>query len=218
VLGRRLAAFAAFLEPRLPPPPARLLELGCGDGELARALAAGGYDMTAIDPEAPDGPIFRRIPLEELSDADGFDAVVASVSLHHVADLEGAVDRLAELLRPDGLLVLEEFARERLAGPTARWLHGMRLAFAGVGREDAAVPADFEAWYREVATHLAEHVHAFAALEAAVARRFVEREREWIPYLYDYHLDDAVEPLERALIATGELEATGVRYVGVRPA
>jgi SAM-dependent methyltransferase len=217
VLRRRLDAFATFLASRLPPPPARVLEVGCGSGELAVALAAAGYDVTAIKPEAPDGPIFRRVRLEEFSDAGGFDAVVASTSLHHVADLEGAVDRLAELLRRGGLLVLEEFVRERLAGPTAHWFHGQRLALAALGREDATVPADFEDWQRELAAHYDEHVHPFAEIEAALARRFAEREREWIPYLYDYHLDDALEPLERALIATGELAATGVRYVGVTP-
>ena len=54
---------AAFVLSQLPPPPARVLEVGCGAGELALALDAAGYDVVAVDPRAPDGPIFRRTTL-----------------------------------------------------------------------------------------------------------------------------------------------------------
>ena len=37
-------------------PPDRVLEVGCGEGELAHALARAGYSVTAIDPQAPEGP------------------------------------------------------------------------------------------------------------------------------------------------------------------
>src|SRR5919202_5559733 len=60
----------------------RVLEVGCGSGELARALADAGHDVTAIDPEAPEGPLFRRVTLEAFDDPRPFDAVVASRSLH----------------------------------------------------------------------------------------------------------------------------------------
>ena len=38
-----------WLERVLPPPPARVLDAGCGTGALARALSAHGYAVTAID-------------------------------------------------------------------------------------------------------------------------------------------------------------------------
>ena len=40
----------AFVRAALPAPPARVLEVGAGDGELSVALAAAGYDVVAIDP------------------------------------------------------------------------------------------------------------------------------------------------------------------------
>src|SRR5918998_551621 len=87
-------ALKEFVLSQLAAPPARVLEVGCGEGELARAMAGEGYEVVAIDPDAPEGPIFRRTTIEEFDDPGPFDAVVASRSLHHVHDLGGALDKL----------------------------------------------------------------------------------------------------------------------------
>ena len=166
--------------------------------------------MVAIDPEAPEGSIFRRVSLEDFDDPGRFDAVVASVSLHHVVDLAAGVDRIAALLPPGGRLVLEEFAKERLVESTARWYFHQRQALGG---ED--LPAALEVWQRTWAEQH-EDIHPLAEVRQELDRRFAERHFEWTPYLYDYRLDDALEPLERALIDGGSIEATGARYVGER--
>jgi hypothetical protein len=88
-----------FVLDQIGDPPARVLEVGCGEGELARATARAGHSVTAIDPRAPEGPIFQRVRLEEFSDPGPFDYVVASLSLHHVEDLGRALDKIANLLR-----------------------------------------------------------------------------------------------------------------------
>ena len=166
--------------------------------------------MTAIDPRAPDGPIFRRVTLEAFDDERAFDAVVASLSLHHVENLGVAFDKVASFLRPGGTLVLQEFARERLSGATARWYHEQRLA-----RNEDGVPASFDAWLHESEHDLAD-VHPFNELRRELDRLFVERVMEEVAYLYSHRLDDAVEPVERALIEAGAIEATGVLYAGER--
>src|SRR5437762_12710581 len=38
-----------FLRETLPPAPARVLEVGAGDGRLAARLALGGWDVTSVD-------------------------------------------------------------------------------------------------------------------------------------------------------------------------
>jgi SAM-dependent methyltransferase len=117
-----------FVLSQLPSPPARVLEIGCGGGELARELEAARYDIVAIDPEAPDGPIFRRTTIEAFADPGPFDAVAASLSLHHVHDLGGVLDKVVRLL--DGPLILNEHAWDRLEPMTPEWeeehagLHG----------------------------------------------------------------------------------------------
>src|SRR5687767_2785285 len=124
----------AFVIANIPPPPARVLEIGCGAGELARALAAARYDVTALDPDAPEGPIFERVRFEELPERGRFDAVVANRSLHHIADLGAAVDKIARLLEPGGGLVLDEFGWDRLDEATAVWLH------------ERGMPGEVERW------------------------------------------------------------------------
>jgi SAM-dependent methyltransferase len=104
-----------FVRDQVGPPPAQVLEVGCGEGELANALARAGHSVTAIDPRAPEGPIFRRVGIEEFTDPGQFDYVVASLSLHHVEDLGEALDKIANvLLRPgaeDGDLLVHPLLR-----------------------------------------------------------------------------------------------------------
>ena len=57
-------------------------------------------------------------------------------------------------------------------------------------------------------------LHSGAAIAEAIGKRFDERVLEWVPFLFEYAPDEALEPLERALIARGLIEATGFRYVG----
>jgi SAM-dependent methyltransferase len=201
-----------FVRSQLPPPPARILEIGCGPGELARSLDAAGYEITAIDPEAPSGEIFQRVGIEDFEGAGPYDAVVASRSLHHIPDLPAAVERIASLLRPGGTLVLAEFARERMRGSTAAWYHRQRQALAEVGASPP-VAERCEDWLRSWEEHHGD-LHSGAAMLEALARRFDERHLEWTPYLFEHQLDEALEPLERELIERGLLEPTGLRYAG----
>jgi ubiquinone/menaquinone biosynthesis C-methylase UbiE len=183
-----------FVLGKLPPPPARVLEVGCGCGELARTLAVAGYDVVAIDPEAPDGPIFRRSTIENLNEPGHFEAVVASRSLHHVADLAVALDRMAAILPPGGSVVIDEFGWERLDVRSAE-----RVGIA------------IEEWREEHAD-----LHTSEAMVRELDRRFSRRSFSWEPYLYRESREVVSEVNEREFIAAGEIEATGFRYVGVR--
>jgi ubiquinone/menaquinone biosynthesis C-methylase UbiE len=198
---------ASFVQSHLPRTPARVLEVGCGRGELARSLADAGHDVIAIDPQAPEASIFRRVSLEDFAEPGPFDAIVASRSLHHVDDLTTAVDKLAILLKTSGVVVLNEFAKERLEGSTAEWYYDRRRALARAGGREA--PPSFEACREEHA-----EIHAFEEMRRELDRRFDERLCIWVPYLHDELDDVASEELERTLIEAGTIQATGVRWVG----
>lgn len=184
-----------FVAAHLPPAPARVLEVGCGHGALAQAMARLGHDVLAIDPRAPEGEPFRRVSLEELADPGPFHAVVASRSLHHIRDLAAAVDKLADLLAPGGRLLLHEHAWDRVDEPTQRWY-----------REHGGQSAD---WRSEHAG-----LHSSAAMLAELEARFAQRSLEWTPYL---HGELGIGPEDEwEAIGSGAIRPTGLLYVGER--
>ncbi len=205
--------FPAFVLAQLPPAPSRVLEVGCGDGTLALELAEAGYDVLAIDPIAPEGEIFRRTTLEEFDDPGPFAAVVASRSLHHVHDLDAGLDRIVALLEPGGLLLVDEFAPDRLDGDTIDWWYGQRRAVAAARGKGA--PASLEVFREEQARQHDEH-HGYDAMRPALDARFDERSFSWEPYLYRELGGVSTRALEETLIKTGAIQATGYRYAGVR--
>jgi len=116
-----LAAVWPFVRAQLPAGPAAVAEIGCGTlGGFVPALRSAGYNAIGIDPEAPDGDWYRRAEFERC-EIGSVDAIVACTSLHHVADLGEAMDRIEAALAPDGVLVVVEWARERFDEATALW-------------------------------------------------------------------------------------------------
>ncbi len=61
------AEVEAWVLANLPPSPAQVLEVGAGDGELARRLRGAGYEVTAIDPKS-DARDVRSVALLDLPD------------------------------------------------------------------------------------------------------------------------------------------------------
>ena len=98
----------------VPPAGRATLEIGCGEGRVARDLAARGHQVTGVDAaptllraaaEAhPDGRYLvadaADLPFEDSS----FDLVVAYNSLMDVPDMPGAVREAARVLQPHGSL------------------------------------------------------------------------------------------------------------------
>jgi SAM-dependent methyltransferase len=196
----------AFVRAALPEPPARLLEVGAGDGELAAALRDAGYDVLAIDP-AGERPGVQAVALHEVGEPAGsFDAAVAILSLHHVEPLEQSCRRLGELVRPGGVLVVDEFDVERFDERAARWWLTQREA---LGADEGTAAA----------THVSDmraHLHPVARLRGELAPRFTVGEAVPGPYLYRWNLGPELRALEERLIAAGALPATGARFVAVR--
>jgi SAM-dependent methyltransferase len=195
----------AYVRAALPEPPARILEVGAGDGTLAAALAAGGYDVVAIDPEGGDGVL--RVPLHQLeAEPESFDGAVAIVSLHHIQPFARSLKRLSEVLRPGAPLVVDEFDVDRLDERAADWWLAQRRAIGSPREETAAEHVAFMRDHVHPVSHITEELAPWFGVGAVVPG----------PYLYRRHLDWALRPVEEALIAAGELPATGVRFVALR--
>jgi SAM-dependent methyltransferase len=149
---RWLTAMLPFVREQLPPPPARVLEIGCGPlGGFVPALELVGHDVVGVDPVAPEGDAFVRTEFEQYDVGRPLDAVIASTSLHHVRDLDEVLDRVGAAVSPGGTVVVIEWAHERFDDATAAW------CFDRLSAEDKA---EGEADVRAGAAHLhGQHGH-----------------------------------------------------------
>jgi SAM-dependent methyltransferase len=115
------------------PPPARTLELGCANGAFVALLTAAGYQATGLD-LSPAVTAFAREtfgvpiltgPLEAHELSPGcLDVVILMDVLEHVPDPLGTLRKVAGLLSPDGLVLIQtprhEAARAHQALVTAQ--------------------------------------------------------------------------------------------------
>ncbi|MFI6481456.1 GrpB family protein [Nonomuraea sp. NPDC050663] len=213
-----LAHSWALVRAQLPSAPARILEVGCGPlGGHVAAMAALGHDVTGVDPEAPEGPPFHRTPIEELPDRGPYDVVVASLSLHHVADPGQVVALLHSLLAPGGRLVIVEWASERFDEATARWCFDRLGSTSGwLSRRAAGWRESGLGWDDFVTTWTKEHgMHPAARIRDAVAGSFTILEESWGPY-YFADLDGVTVEEELAAIDAGEVTACCLRLTARR--
>jgi len=205
------------VQARLPAPPARVVDIGCGSlGGFVPMLIASGYVAVGVDPKAPEGAEFRRVEFEQTEPFTGLEAVIASTSLHHVGDPAGVLDRAARALVPGGRVVVIEWDREAFDEPTAKWcfdrleeseegwLHGLRDDWAASGRPWGEY---VESWANEEGIHRAE------ALIGLLDERFARNQLERGPYFFPDLVGTTAED-EHAAIEGGVIRATRVDYVG----
>jgi trans-aconitate methyltransferase len=102
-----------LLEPRA---GERILDLGCGSGQLTAKIAETGAEVTGIDrSEEMIAEARRNFPLLQFDVADAanfrldapVDAVFSNAALHWVKDADGVARSVARGLRPGGRFVLE---------------------------------------------------------------------------------------------------------------
>jgi SAM-dependent methyltransferase len=218
---RWLAAIWPLVRGSLPLAPARVLELGCGAlGGFVPMLLSSGYEATGIDPNAPDEEPYQRVEFERADLPERVDAVVASVSLHHVADPTDVIGRIARVLVAGGTVIVVEWASEDFDEATARWaferlgsadghgwLHRHRERWASSGE---AWDTYFSAWARS------ERIHAGAALLRELERHFEREHLNRGPYVFA-DLSGTTEADEQSAIDRGEIRASRIDYVGRLP-
>ena len=128
----------------------RLLDVGCGAGLAAEALAKCGHDVTGIDaaPEViaaatahADGQNLQlayRVATAEALLAEGarFEAITSLEVLEHVADPTAFVRTLAQMLSEGGVMVLSTLNRTRRSYLTAKLGAEYVLRMLPVGTHD----------------------------------------------------------------------------------
>ena len=171
----------------------RIIEVGCGAGELAGQLQARGHIVTGIDsdPNAVEACRDRGVNAIHASwphvALPLVDAILFTRSLHHMAPLDLAVMRARELAP---LLLIEDFALHEVSPRFVKWLRHL-------------VP-DWEG----------HDVHPFSTIRGEVARHFRIVHEEDAPYAYRYLDEEQTNAVFAEELALGE-RPLGRRIVGV---
>ena len=231
-------ATVAFVASYLPSGGA-VLEVGCGDGRVALELLNRGYRVVGVD---SDQELIARaqergVPAVLASwpefECAPVDAVAFTRSLHHISPLQKAVGKARDVLRPAGMLLVEDFAFDEADKPTIDWFLEVLRSQRGQALI-APVPGEFvadllgsrdpAAVWRQSHDH---ELHTTAAMTHAIAECFVIRETQPVPYLYRYLVPvlseipeaavfvDEVFREEARLGARGEIVLIGRRIVGL---
>jgi SAM-dependent methyltransferase len=189
----RRSVFASLIDDAIPG-DARIVEIGCGTGQMCLYLARADRVVIGVDLTRASlllgAAAARRFGIDRVQfvEADArrpglrpgsFDVVYSAGVLHHMPDPREAFARLVPLARPGGTIVLglyNAFARVplRLRRVVAR-VSGFRLIpFDPVLRDRAHEPARRTAWLRDQYRHPEEHRHTLAEVQRWFAENRVE--------------------------------------------
>lgn len=165
----------------------RVLDLGCGEGQIARRVSFDGAAVVGLDASGAllatarrrgGGPAYVRGAATALPfAADRFDAAVVCLVLEHLDDLEAVVAELARVLAPDGRLCIvlnHPFTQTPDSGliddhtidPPERYWRIGRYLMEHVGPEEV----DHGVHLRFVHRPLSRYVNAFADAGLSIER------------------------------------------------
>lgn len=186
-----------FIDENLPSQKLRILEIGCGTGELAKRLQDTGHTVIAIDSSSETIESARRFGIDARVAAwpdfaeEPFDAILFTRSLHHIRPLLNALERARQLLKSDGHLIVEDFAFSNVQRSVADWFYLLLKvlescdvlleAEESFGRKLLRGKGSFDLWR--------EHTHEInSAREVfdATNDNFEVLKVRWVPYLYRY--------------------------------
>lgn len=173
---------------------ARIVDVGCGTGQMALYLARGdrmviGADLARASLRLGE-TARRRFRLDRVLfvetdllhpalHADAFDVVYCSGVLHHTRNPRASFARVARLARPGGTIVIGVYnvvARmpHRVRRLAARLSAGRFIPFDPVLRDRRAEPARHAAWLRDQYHHPEEHTHSVAEVQDWFAENGIE--------------------------------------------
>jgi len=190
--------FARLLDAAVAP-DARIVEVGCGTGQMSLYLAQGerqviGADLTraslllaadAAQRFGIKGISFVETDLATSALRPGsFDLVYCSGVLHHTPNPRASFAHIARLARPGGMIVLGLYNKVarlplRLRRAVFRLSGGRWIPFDPVLRDRAAEPDRRIAWLHDQYRHPEEHSHTIGEVRAWFAENRVEFVRSY---------------------------------------
>ena len=214
-----------FVGKNLPESARRILEVGCGRGDLAAALQADGYRMLAIDSDADAvaQATARGVEAVQLTWPakidQQFDAVLFTHSLHHIEPLDDALSAAMGVLKTNGRILVDDHRTEGVTSRSSAWYSSLVRLFESLG----AFGGDFDAAAALSKIAPDEHgheLHSSRAIAAAL-ERVGEFETSDAAYYFRYlepafRSSGAAERMlehEVTLVDSGAIDALGIRFV-----
>lgn len=172
-------------------PGASVLDVGCGDGQIALALARNGGRVLGIDidPDAiaiaratPGGADFRVQDAAVPAGHDEFDLAYSRLLLSHLVDPMAVVRAMCTAVRPGGVVAVEDLFSPSLgADPHVPALTDLADVYCATVRSHGGDPA--------IGPRLVAHLTAAGledVTERSVVNRMVEpREKRFLVQLLD---------------------------------
>ena len=207
------SAFARLLD-RSIASDARIVEVGCGTGQMCLYLARADRVVVGVDLARASlllgGAAARRFGLDRVRFIEtdllhcgirpaAFDVVFSSGVIHHTPNPRASFARLVQLARPGGTIVVgvyNAFARVplRLRRFVGR-LSGFRvIPFDPILRDRRDEPERREAWLRDQYQHPEEHRHTLAEVQRWFAENGVEFLRSYPSAVLDDEPEDLFAP------------------------
>jgi SAM-dependent methyltransferase len=228
-----------FIKRFLPSECRRILEVGCGTGELAARLSKDGYSVVAIDTDRDSVAAALRLGVNARVATwpdfvqGQFDAVLFTRSLHHIHPIDESLRHAADSLANGGRIIVEDFAYESADEETLRWFRSAIRLLEATGSlvmseeflgKVLSKTETLNAWRENHETEL----HKAAEIDAQLEKVFKRVIRENAAYYFRYianaitstdKRDAVVHALaaqEETLAADGSIVPLGRRFVAER--
>jgi SAM-dependent methyltransferase len=228
-----------FIKRFLPNGRCRILEVGCGAGELAARLSKDGHAILAIDADPESVAAARTLGVDARVatwpdfDEDCFDVVLFTRSLHHIHPLGESIQRAANSLTDSGRIIVEDFAYESADEKTLRWFRSAIGLFEAAGllttRDEfletvLSKTQTLKAWQENHENEL----HTAGEIDAQLDETLGRVIREDAAYYFRYiaraitatenrdAILQAFAKQEETLSADGSIAALGRRFVATR--
>lgn len=134
----------------LPPPSARILDVGCGTGELSKALQAAGYQLEGLSPDKNHidsyaekvGAPFHHCLFEEFKPTRRYDVIIMSESCQYIA-MDKLFAGLAETMNDTAIwIVVDYFVKDGTHGVLAKSGHSYTAFQRAVADSDLTLDYD----------------------------------------------------------------------------
>ena len=184
-----------FVRPFLSQQKSKILEVGCGLGHVSKELRSLGHDVIAIDSSQEAVNRAKQIGHNHVVHQDfftmeekSFDLILFTRSLHHMAPLQSAMDKVNRMLNKNGYIAVEDFDYLKPTLDDLTWYYGLWEMNKGllevIDHKKLCEDDYLDQWLNH---HCEDHeIHSGSKIKKSVLDIFQMQFLEHCPYFYRY--------------------------------